>query len=1080
VSTTTAPAGWRRVLATPWLAYPAIGAVLILAYYFVPPFAHAGWMYNIIGGSAVVAIIVGVRRNRPERSLPWYLFALGQALFVGGDILAYNYERFFHTALPFPSVADVLYLSVYPCVVAGLLLMVRHRSPGRDSASLIDSLIVSLGVGVLSWVFLMAPYAHDHTLTLLTKLISIAYPLMDLFVLVALIRLAVGAGARGVSYHLMVASVVALLATDAIYGWYLLHGGYTTGGWLDTGWALFYILWGTAALHPSMRTMSDPATDVDRPFSWVRFALLTAAVLVVPVVQVVQAVRGGTRDLVLMSTVSTVLFLLVVARMVGLVRRHQEAEGRERTLRGAGEAFVAAADREQIVRSAVEGIGALVGAHRGVELFLRADAAGGAGADAFVPVAVLPATCDPGGGTIARRPALVLVGAAAAAVHLPDPVVDALNGGTAFDLDPNERFGLLGHAPDARIVMAPLRSRDDVRGFAAVGISSWLATRLCDSVTALAGQAALALETQELAEDLHRRHSEARFRSLVQNSSDVMTITDRDGHVRYMSPSVQHVLGFDPDGLVDTSVLDLVDPTFRSRLATVLASPRRGEGDVESLELRMRHHDGTWLRVETVVTDLSDDPNVEGVVLNTRDITERKTFEEQLSHQAFHDSVTGLANRALFQNRVAHALQRCARTDAGVSVLFLDLDDFKTVNDSLGHAAGDQLLLEVGDRLGRCIRTADTAARLGGDEFAILLEDGGFEQAAEIAERVMDELGRPCHLQGKEVFVRASIGIAFADLFSDQRPDDLLRDADLAMYMAKSQGKGRYQVFEPVMHQTVLDRLELKADLQRAVDRQEFVLHYQPIFVLETGRISGVEALVRWRHPQRGLVPPDQFIPLAEESGLIVPLGDWVLAEACRRALDLEAYAAGDGSPLTMSVNLSAKQLQQPDLIDKVRTNLEDTGLDPERLSLEITESVMMADMEVSAVRLQQLKELGVQIALDDFGKGYSSLNYIRQFPVDILKVDKSFIDGVDQDGEVSALTGAIIDLASVLQIRPVAEGIEESEQLERLIELGCDLGQGFLFSRPLEPGALSEFIARRAAASTGDHRAGDHRAGAH
>jgi diguanylate cyclase (GGDEF)-like protein/PAS domain S-box-containing protein len=605
----------------------------------------------------------------------------------------------------------------------------------------------------------------------------------------------------------------------------------------------------------------------------------------------------------------------------------------------------------------------------------------------------------------------------------------------------------------------------------AIGTPAPITTRLGVSVTALSSQAALALETQELAEDVHRRQSEARFRSLVQHSSDVMTITGRDGTVRYMSPSVERVLGFDPDGLLGSSVLDLVDPTFQSRLGSVLLGANgKHDADVESLELRMRHHDGTWLRVETVVTDLTHDPNVEGLVLNTRDITERKNFEEQLSHQAFHDSVTGLANRALFQNRVAHALERCARTDAGVSILFLDLDDFKTVNDSLGHAAGDRLLAEVGDRLDRCIRTADTAARLGGDEFAILLEDGGFEMAAEIAERVMEELGKPCHLEGKEVFVRASIGIAFADLFSDQRPDDLLRDADLAMYMAKSQGKGRYQVFEPVMHQTVLERLELKADLQRAVERQEFVLHYQPIFVLETGRISGVEALVRWRHPTRGLVAPDQFIPLAEECGLIVPLGYWVLAEACRRALDLEQFRTDDGPPLTMSVNLSAKQLQQPDLIDQVRQNLEATGVDPSRLALEITESVMMADMEVSAVRLQQLKDLGVQIALDDFGKGYSSLNYIRQFPVDILKVDKSFIDGVDQDGEVSALTGAIIDLASVLKIRPVAEGIEESEQLERLIELGCDLGQGFLFSRPLEPGALSDFIVERGRAATDEH----------
>jgi len=1046
-----------KVKPAPWRIYPAIGVVMLVFYYFVPPFAHAGWMYNIIGGSAAIAIVIGTRINRPAKPVPWYLFALGQALFVGGDILAYNYQRFFGTPLPFPSIADVLYLSVYPCMVAGILLIIRDRTPGGDRPGLIDSLIVSIGVGALSWVFFMAPYAHDKSLSLLTKLISIAYPLMDLLVLVALIRMAVGVGTRCTSYYLMVGAACALLVSDTVYGWYLLHGGYNTGGWLDIGWAAFYIVWGTAALHPSMRRMSDRSVEFERPFTGFRFAVLTCAVLVVPAVQVVQAIQGKARDVILMNSVSVALFLLVVARMVGLVKRHEAAEGRERTLREAGEAFVAAADRRQVLRTATEGLGSLVGAHRGVELYLRKAETKG---DVFQLCAELPATnADPGPGRVSRD-TILLEGNANADATFTGQVGRQLRAGAPFVLEESDRQWILPDDDQAVVLVVPLRVREEVRGFAAIGGRSPVPAHLAGSVSALASEAALALEGAELAEDLHRRQSEARFRSLVQNSSDVMTIVERDGTIRYVSPSVRRVFGFEPDGLLGTSVLELLDPAHRSHLASVLlGSGEARDGNSESLELRVQHRDESWMRVEMVATDLSGDPNVQGIVLNTRDITERKNFEEQLSHQAFHDSVTGLANRALFHNRVDHALQRLARTDSSVCVLFLDLDDFKTVNDSLGHAAGDLLLAEVGNRLRECVRSADTAARFGGDEFAILLEDGGFEVAAEIAERVMHELAKPCDLEGKEVFIRASIGIAFADLFSDQRPDDLLRDADLAMYMAKNQGKGRYQVFEPVMHRTVLERLELKADLQRAVEREEFVLHYQPIFVLETGQVSGVEALVRWRHPDRGLVPPDQFIPLAEESGLIVPLGYWVLSEACRRALELESRSA-NGTPLTMSVNLSTKQLQQPDLIDRVRSTLEETGLEPARLALEITESVMMADMEISAVRLQQLKDLGVKIALDDFGKGYSSLNYIRQFPVDILKVDKSFIDGVGEESDVSALTGAIIDLASVLHIRPVAEGIEESEQLDRLIELGCDLGQGFLFARPMEPVALAEFIA--------------------
>ncbi|MGH2576785.1 MAG: putative bifunctional diguanylate cyclase/phosphodiesterase, partial [Actinomycetota bacterium] len=376
-----------------------------------------------------------------------------------------------------------------------------------------------------------------------------------------------------------------------------------------------------------------------------------------------------------------------------------------------------------------------------------------------------------------------------------------------------------------------------------------------------------------------------------------------------------------------------------------------------------------------------------------RDISERKAFEEQLEHQAFHDPLTELANRALFRDRVEHALERQTRDGRPVSVLFMDLDDFKTINDTLGHAAGDQLLREAGERLKNCLRAADTAARLGGDEFGVLLEDAGTGgagvEAADVAARIMAALQDPFHLGRKEVFARGSIGIATArpDLEGvPQSAEELLRNADVAMYMAKEAGKGRYQVFEPAMHDTALRRLELKADLQRAVDNREFVLHFQPIIELETGEITGLEALLRWNHPERGMVLPLEFIPLAEETGLIVPIGRWVIEEACRQAVQLkERFPA---TPLHMAVNLSARQLQRPEIVGEIAETLMELGLDPGDLILEITESVMMRDMDLSIQRLTELKELGVKLAVDDFGTGYSSLNYIRRFPVDILKVD--------------------------------------------------------------------------------------------
>jgi diguanylate cyclase (GGDEF)-like protein len=484
------------------------------------------------------------------------------------------------------------------------------------------------------------------------------------------------------------------------------------------------------------------------------------------------------------------------------------------------------------------------------------------------------------------------------------------------------------------------------------------------------------------------------------------------------------------------------------------------------IESRVRHRDDFWLHVETLRTDLLHDPNVKGIVLNSRDVSERKAFEEQLAHQAFHDSITGLANRALFKDRVEHALERQTRDDDPVSVLFMDLDDFKTINDSLGHAAGDQLLAEVGERLRGCLRMPDTAARFGGDEFAILLEDGGEGVgAADVAARILEALEGAFHLEDQDVFVRASIGIATARPERATGPEgaeELLRNADVAMYIAKEAGKGRYQIFESEMHDTALRRLEMKADLQRAVDNAEFVLHYQPVIKLATDEIEGLEALVRWRHPVRGLVQPLDFIPLAEETGLIVPIGAWVLREACSQARELHDRHPGR-SPVHVAVNLSARQLQRHEIVDEIAVTLSETGLEPNHLVLEITESIMMQDMSLSIQRLTELKELGVQLAVDDFGTGYSSLNYIRRFPVDILKVDKSFVDGVNEVGEESALTAAIIELAGILKLRPVAEGIERADQLAKLLELGCELGQGYYFSKPVPIEEIDELLLTRA-----------------
>jgi diguanylate cyclase (GGDEF)-like protein/PAS domain S-box-containing protein len=559
--------------------------------------------------------------------------------------------------------------------------------------------------------------------------------------------------------------------------------------------------------------------------------------------------------------------------------------------------------------------------------------------------------------------------------------------------------------------------------------------------------------------------SQARFAAFVQQSSDVVTVVDATGVIRYQSPSVERVFGYQAEANVDTELRDLLHPEDARRVFGLILSAAEEGRASELVECRVRHADGSWRYAETAVSSLLDDPEVCGVILNTRDVTERKELEEQLAHQAFHDSLTKLANRALLKDRIDHALARAERRGRPLAVMLLDLDGFKAVNDSLGHDAGDELLVAVAERLGECIRPTDTAARLGGDEFAVLVEDlASPGDYTVVAERMLESLRAPFCLHGKEVFVRGSVGIAMCGE-GENTSDELLRNADVAMYMAKAEGKNRFELFNPSMHSAMLQRLDIEADLRRAIEQREFVLHYQPTVVLQTGRIAGVEALVRWQHPTRGLIPPMDFIPIAEETGLIVPLGEWVLAEACAQAKRWHEEHASE-PPLKMAVNLSVRQLQQDTIVETVARVLEETGFEPSALTLEITESAVMNDHVTTIVRLNQLKALGVRIAVDDFGTGYSSLSYLRRFPIDILKIDRSFVDGVTDGSQKRALLRTIVELGRTLNLETVAEGIELPEELQQLRSLDCELGQGYYFARPLDAEAVGPLLAQGAVAS--------------
>ena len=569
-------------------------------------------------------------------------------------------------------------------------------------------------------------------------------------------------------------------------------------------------------------------------------------------------------------------------------------------------------------------------------------------------------------------------------------------------------------------------------------------------------------ENRRLLTELQVR--EEHFRSLVHQSSDVITLVSPDGTVRYQSPAITRLLGYAPDELVGRTLVTLLHPEDVDETLAALRDPAAA-GIGPTITARLRHARGGWRHVESTVT-YRGSAGLGGLVLTTRDVSARKNLERRLSHQAFHDALTGLANRAQFTERADEAIARHRDHRTGLGVLFVDLDDFKGVNDSLGHVVGDELLVAAAGRLSTLSRPGDTVARLGGDEFALLIPDVGAAELAVVAGRIAEAFSRPFALAGRSVIVGASIGLATAD--ADVRcAADLLRNADLAMYRAKRRGKGRCEPFERSLHHEALARLELEADLRRALEAMEFTVHYQPIVSLADGRIAGVEALVRWRHPSRGMVAPEAFVGVAEDTGLITAIGRRVLSQACRQVRAWQERIPGCAH-LSVSVNLSARELRDPGLDAAVTGCLATSGLAARDLILEITESALLEDTEDTLARLARLRALGIRLAIDDFGTGWSSLAYLRRFPVDVLKVDRSFVIGVAGDPDAAALLGAILGLGRTLRLRTVAEGVECEAELRVLERLGCELGQGHHLARPEAAGEVESVLRRRRGVSPG------------
>lgn len=984
-------------------AHGTLVAAATVVYMTVPSSRAPLWA--LIGLSSAVAVVAGSQVNRPAHRWPWWVLAAGLITFVAGDTYYNVLEQYFHASNPFPSPSDASYLATYPLFAIGLSGLVHYRWAGHDLPSLLDAMIFTAALALPVWVYLVQPLTQLDGLTWQQRAISIAYPLGDVLVLALLARLLTLSSVDGHnrSVQLLVIGTVTLLGFDIAYGILQLNSSWQTGTALDAGWIIFYTAWAQAALHPDMAQLT--AAEPQRralPAPRRRLLLLAAATLIAPGILLYEGLTRKAHDASVIAAFSGLLFLLVILRLSALVVAHRSAVTRELTLRRAAASLVSAVRPGQVAQSCEAAVDRLLGTAVGHRTLL-------------LPAERAAELAQYHGRIVAARELDIDTGPDAA-----DTVLVCLM------IPPDRPYG---DVPGVLLVAGPVGPLSETRS----------------SLEILASHAGLAMERVSLRQEIVRRESEAYFRTLVRNTSDVILIVEDDDTIRYASPSAAGVFG--TADVVGACLPDLVDPRDRNRAVRELRAVRESGPRAT--------HDHWWVRrrngrveVEVRCSDFRDERTVNGLVVTLRDVTEQRRLAHELTQRAFHDSLTGLPNRTLLLERIERALLRGRRESSLTCLLFIDLDDFKLVNDTLGHSAGDHLLVSVGNRLSKTLRRTDTAARLGGDEFAVLMEDAREPLDAELlAAQVIQTLARPFHVASESVTVSASVGVATARDSTDA--DELLGHADLALYAAKAAGKRQWRRFQPLLHTRMVERHDLQSRLARAVEGNEFALRYQPVVDITAGEVVGFEALIRWPQALSRPVPPEQFISMAEETGHIAVLGAWVLENAVNDIAALQRLP-GPAVPPYVSVNVSARQFRDVGFLDQVDQALRTPGLAPGSLQLELTETVLLRrDTQIQAV-LRSLKELGVHIAVDDFGTGFSSLRYLRDFPLDALKIDKTFIDDITRDAQQVALVEGIVRIADTLGLQVIAEGIEEPAQRDLLAAMGCRFGQGFLFARPM------------------------------
>jgi diguanylate cyclase (GGDEF)-like protein/PAS domain S-box-containing protein len=986
-----------------------LGAMTLFAagYYLRPGWRAESW--GLLGFGALAAMAFGVVTNRPARRAPWALLACALAVFAVTDGIENVLGEYYDHTSPFPTIPDDLALLAYPLAAAGFLLFIHSQNSGHDWVGLLDALTLTAGLALLAWIYLISPAVEGHDRGWFARMIAIAYPLGDVVLLAVLARLLTGSEDRPPALWLLALGTLGLLTSDVFFELDLLNGPWQAGGGTDLGWIVFFSSWGTAALHPSMARVATRRPPGFSEIPAIGLALLAVASLTAPVVLFTESLRGHVRQASVISVFSAISFLLVLSRLVLVLRNYRRAMARERTLRITGASLVAAVTAEEIAE-AVRVAGAMLFPAESASKIVLVEA--GVDLPGEHSAAAYPIPCR-------RLPAQLT----ASLGPLPSALVFPLTVKRLED-GPGPVPAWAPRTNPALVVAGP---EDEL-------------TALHDPLEILAGQTALALARVVLNQEIRHRDNEAYFRTLVHNATDVIMIVDDDARIRYASPSADLMfLGLD---LIGVALTDLVDSRHADLVRAVLAGTQPGPVD-----WTMQRTDGTAISVEVRSDDLRADETVGGLALTLRNVTEQRRLEGELTHYAYHDPLTGLANRRRVQDRIDQAITRTKSYGQTAYLLLLDLDDFKDVNDTKGHGVGDELLMAVAERLSAGLRPGDIAARLGGDEFTVLLLDVARPADAEaLAERLTRTFDRPFELADGPVVTGASIGMATTA--ESHSAEELLRNADLALYAAKADGKRRWRRYEPALHDSAVERTMLRDSLARAIAEESVILHYQPVVELGDGRVSGFEALARWPHAVRGMINPEQFIPLAEDTGQILALGRLLLRQAVTDAAEWN-QAGTRTPPLTIAVNVSIQQFRDPGFADEVSALLETAGLPPELLVLELTESELMRQRDDQARKtLTVFKERRIRIAIDDFGTGYSSLSYLRDLPIDLLKIDKSFIAGITSSPEQAALVEGIIRIADALELYVVAEGVETQEQWDLLGATDCAYGQGYLFSR--------------------------------